>query len=186
MEERVTSNAMYNFQIPVFGPCPIKSSSLPDRQAFILLVDPFMPASSLRQFHDPLLDVLTLTLLCLRHFAPIDGPKGRGLEQPVPADDAADLLHRVRDLIDETFGPATLDKAGGFLLEAVVEGECVDDGGLAARARGCLAEEDQVGGVRWRDSVFVVPANEMAWWAPAYPVRDLPVETMLTLGLVRW
>lgn len=163
-------------------PCPIKPSSLPDRQTFVRLVDPFMPASSLRQLHDPLLDILTLALLGLRQFGPVLGPKGRGLEEPVPADDAADLLQRVRDLINETFGPAALDEAGDFLLEAVVEGECVDDGGLAARARGCLAEEDQVGGMRWRDGVFVVPADEVARWAPAFPIRDLGSRPCLRSG----
>lgn len=164
---------MHDFQVPVLMPCPIKPSSLPRWQTLVVLVDPFMPASSLRQFHDPLLDILTLALLCLGQFGPILGPKGRGFEEPVAADDAADLLQRMRDLIHETFGPAALDEAGDFPLEAVVEGECVDDGGFAARARGCLAEEDQVGWMRWRDGVFIVPADEVAWWAPVLLIRDL-------------
>lgn len=164
---------MHNFQIPIFMPCPTKSTSLPDRQAFVPSVNPLMPASSLRQFHNPLLDILTLALLCLRQFAPILGPEGGGLEKSISPDDATDLFQRVRDLINKTFGPAVLDKAGDFLLQAVVEGKCVDNGGLATSARGRLAEEDQVGRMRWGDGVFIVPADEMAWWAPAFPIRDL-------------
>ena len=79
----------------------------------------------------------------------------------------------MRDLINEAFSPAPLDEAGNLFLEAVVEGERVDDGGLAAGARGRLAKEDQVGGMRGRDGVFVVPADEMAWWAPALYPSDI-------------
>ena len=132
-----------------------------------------MPASSLRQFHNSLLDILTFALFRLGQFAPVLGPKGRGFEKAVAADDATDLIQRMRDLINETFGSATLDEVWDFLLEAVIEGEGVDDGGLAARARGCLAEQNQVGGMCWGDGIFVVPANEMARWAPASPSHQI-------------
>ena len=72
------------------------------------------------------------------------------------------------DLVNEAFSPAALDEAVHFLFEAVVERERVDDGGLAAGAGGGLAEEDQVGGMCGRDGIFVVPADEMAWRAPAF------------------
>ena len=176
---------MHHFQIPILMPCPTKSTSLPDRQAFVPCVDSLMPASPLRQFHNPLLDKITLAFFSLRQFAPILGSKGGGLEQSIPSDDAADLVQRMRDLINETFGPATLDKARDLLLEAVVESKCVDDRGLAASARGRLAEENQVGGVRGGDGVFIVPADEMARWAPAFPIRDLAPDVDV-LGSVRW
>ena len=86
--------------------------------------------------------------------------------------------------INETFGSAPLDKTRNFLLEAIVEGECVDNGGLAARPRRSLAEEDHVSGKRWRDSVLVVPANKVAWWTPNGSIRDMSQNTV-TLNLIQ-
>ena len=139
---------MDDFQIPIVMPRPIEPSPLPDRQTLIRLIDPLVPASFLLQLQDALLDELALAFFRVGQFGPVLGPKGRGFEEPIPADDAADLLQRVGDLVDETFGPAAFDEARHFFLEAVVEGERVDDGGLAAGARRGLAEEDQVGGMR--------------------------------------
>ena len=164
---------MHNFQISIILPCPVESSSLPDRQTLILFIDSFMPSSSLGQLDNSLLDKLALALLCLGQRGAILGPKGGGLEKPVPADNAADLVQRMRDLIHETLGPAALDKARDFLLEAVVEGESVDDGGLAARTRWRLAKEDQVSGMRWGNGIFIVPANEVTWWTPVLRIRYL-------------
>ena len=164
---------MHNLQIPIVMPRPIEPPPLPDRQTLIRLIDPLMPTSLLLQLHNALLDELALAFFRLGQFGPVLGPKGRGLEEPVPAHDAADLFQRVGDLVDEAFGPAALDEARHFFLEAVVEGERVDDGGLAAGARRGLAEEDQVGGMRGRDGVFVVPADEVAWRAPAFSQSDV-------------
>ena len=133
---------MHNFQIPIVMPCPIESSPLPDWQTFILFINLLVPASFLLQLHDALLNELALAFFRVGQFGSVLRPKGRSLKKPVPADDAADLLQGVWDLVNETFGPAALHEAWDFFLEAVVEGESVDDGGLAARARGCLAEED--------------------------------------------
>ena len=168
---------MHDFQIPIVMPRPIEPPPLPDWQTLIRLIDPLVPASLLLQLQDALLDELALARFRVGHFGPVLGPKGRGSEEPVPAHDAADLLQRVGDLVDEAFGPAAFDEARNFFLEAVVEGERVDDGGLAAGARRGLAEEDQVGGVRGRDGVFVVLADEMAWRAPAFfPIRHAALE----------
>ena len=161
---------MHDFQISITVPCPIEPSSLPDRQTLILFIDAFMPSSSLRQLEDSLLDKLALALLGLGQLGAILGPKGGGLEKPVPTDDATDLVQRMRDLINETLGPAALDKAGHFLLKAVIEGERIDDRGFAARSRRRLAKEDQVGGMRWRHGIFIVPANEVTWWTPELPI----------------
>ena len=162
---------MHNFQIPIVLPRPIEPSPLPDWQTFIFLINLLVPASFLLQLHDALLDELALAFFRVGQFGSILGPKGRGFKKPVPADDAADLLQCVWDLVNETFGPAALHEARDFFLEAVVEGERVDDGGLAAGARRCLAEEDQISGMRGRDGILVVPADEMAWRAPAFPIR---------------
>ena len=164
---------MHNFQIPIVMPRPIEPSPLPDWQTFIRFIDALVPASLLLQLHDALLDELALAFFRVGQLGPVLGPKGRGFEEPVPAHDAADLFQRVGDLVNETFGPAALDEVRHFFLEAVVEGERVDDGGLAAGARRGLAEEDQVGGMRGRDGIFVVPADEMAWRAPAFSQSDM-------------
>ena len=162
---------MHNFQVPIVMPRPIEPSPLPDWQTFILFIDLLVPAPFLLQLHDALLDELALAFFRVRQFGSILGPKGGGFKKPIPANDAANLLQCVWDLINETFGPAALHKARDFFLEAVVEGERVDDGGLAAGARGCLAEEDQVSWMRGRDRILVVPADEMAWRAPAFSIR---------------
>ena len=133
---------MHHFQIPIVMPRPIEPPSLPDRQTLIRPVNPLVPTPFLLQLHDTLLNEFALSLFRVRQLGPVPGPKGRSFEEPVPADDSTDLLQRVRDLVHEAFGPAALDEAGHVFLEAVVEGERVDDGGLAAGAGGSLAEED--------------------------------------------
>ena len=133
---------MHDFQIPIVMPRPIEPPPLPNRQALIRPINPLMPTPLPLQLDNPLLDKQPLPLLRIRQFGPVLGPKGRRLEQPVAAHDAADLLERVRDLVHEPFGPAALDEARDFLLEPVVQRERVDDRGLAAGAGGRLAEED--------------------------------------------
>ena len=115
-------------------PRPIEPSPLPDRQTFILFIDILVPASFLLQFHNALLDELALAFFRVGQFGSVLRPKDRGFEKPVPANDAADLLQCMGDLVNETFGPAALHEAWDFFLKAVVEGERIDDGGLAAGA----------------------------------------------------
>ena len=107
---------MHNFQIPIVMPRPIEPSPLPDWQTFILFIDLLVPASFLLQLHDALLDELALALFRVGQFGSILGPKGRGFKEPVPADDAADLLQCVWDLVNEAFGPAALPKPGASFL----------------------------------------------------------------------
>lgn len=172
---------MNQFQIPIFKPGPTEASSLPGRQALILLVDALVPASTLCQRPNPLFDKLALAFLRLRQCTPILRPKGICFEKPVPAHGAPDLLQRMRYPINKTFGSAPLDEVRNFLLEAIVEGERVDDGSLAAGRRRSLAEEDDVGGEGRRDGVFIVPADKVAWWAPSniFPSEMLPQQTLL-------
>ena len=140
---------MHNFQVPILMPRPIEPSSLPNWQILIRFVDPLMPPSFLLQLHNARLDEFTLAFFRFGQLGAVLGPKGRGFEKSVPADDTADLLQCVWNLIHEPFSATALDEAGNFFLEAVVEGERIDDGSLTTGTWWCLAEEDQISGMRW-------------------------------------
>ena len=88
----------------------------------------------------------------------------------------------MRYQINETFDSAPLDEVRNFLLEAIVEGERVADGSLAAGRRRSLVEEDEVGGEGRRDGVFIVLADKVAWWGPG---NIFPSEMLLLQILLR-
>lgn len=109
-----------DFKITVFKPSPVKAPALPDRKAFVCLVDALMPAASLSKLDNTALHTLALLLLRVWRRRAVGRTKGGCFVKTIATDNATNLLGSVWDLIDETFGCAALDEAGDLLLQSVV------------------------------------------------------------------
>lgn len=109
-----------DLKITIFQPSPVEAPPLPDRKALVCLVDALVPAAPLRKLDDAALHALALLLLRVWRRRAVGRTKGGCLVETIAADDTANLLGSVRDVIDETLGCAALDEAGDLLLQPVV------------------------------------------------------------------